>query len=121
MRKLWAVPEFAVVAVCWVFGDGHSLGIGDSLAQWSKLTLVLAGWVVLIDAIRVLRGNRSYMPMLLKALGALIAFAICGALCYAAYTFIPLKGFVVLGILAILGALFYIAREMRMIRQSGER
>jgi len=121
MRKLWAVLEFAIVAMCWIFGDGHSLGIGDTLPELFKLALVFTGWAVLIDAIRILRGNRSYMPILLKVLGVVLVLVLCGTLCYAAYTFIPLKGFVVLGTLGVLAALSYIAREMRMIRQSNDR
>jgi hypothetical protein len=120
MRKLWTIPEFAVVAVCWVFGDGHSLGVGDSLPEWFKVTLVLTGWVVLIDGIRVLRGGRSYMPILLMILGGLLALVLCAGGLYWAYVFISLKGLVALGSLAVIVALSSIARDVRAIRRSRE-
>jgi len=85
------------------------------------MTLVFMGWVLLIDAVRTFRGRRSYLPLVLKVVAALSWVTICAAILYAGYTFIPLKGFVVLGSLAILAALCYIAREMHMIRRSNGR
>jgi hypothetical protein len=117
MRKLWAVPEFVLVAVCWVFGDGHSLGVGNSIPEYLKLTLVLIGWVILIDAFRILSGRRSYTPMLLMILGTLLGLGLCVGLLYWAYTSISIKGFIVLGTLAILAALYCVAREIRLNRQ----
>jgi FtsH-binding integral membrane protein len=121
MKAFWIVLEFAVVALFWIYGDGHQYGIGNNLPDWFKLTLVLSGWVVLIDAIRTIRGHRSYMRPVLKWIGwGLVAAGVVAAACWT-YDFIPLKGFVVIGVVGVLIGVFYIVSELRMIRESNDR
>ena len=115
-RLLLPTSEACAVVICWVLGDGHSLGIGDGWPDTLKTSLVVLGWVLALDAVRTFTRKPSFIPKLLLILAGLIAaVAICVGL-YAAYDAASLK--VIISVTAVLGLwlMLLIIRELRRFR-----
>lgn len=119
-----SIASFAAGAVCFVIGDGKSLGVNPPIPEIAKLGIVLLGWVFIIDGVILMRGGRSFIlsvcrfvyryglyVLLWLTLGALTVI-----LGMWVYDSLSLKALVAIGLAAAIALLAFILRELRKSR-----
>ena len=74
---VWGLMSIVIGAICWILGDGRSLGVNPPISDNAKLGITLLGWPFIIDGFRVMFGRRSFMrwvyPYTLYAVGLALA------------------------------------------------
>ncbi len=118
--KTWGWVAIVLGLVCWLVGDGHSLGLNPPIPESAKVGIVLLGWAYLIDGVRVLRGHR---PLLRRfTVYVFYAVAVVAALCFAVwlvlwiYDDLSLKAMLAIGLIVAVALLLFILKELRRTR-----
>ncbi len=118
--KTWGWVAIVLGLVCWLIGDGHSLGINPPIPEAAKVAITLLGWTYLIDGVRVLRGHRPFMRR--YSVYALSVVAGLAALCFLVwlvlwiYDALSLKALVAIGLIVAVALLVFILKELRRTR-----
>jgi hypothetical protein len=112
-KRAWALVYVPLALVCWVIGDGHSLGINPPIPDWAKLGIVLLGWLYLIDGVRVFFGHRSLMKYVYRYAFYGLAVGVSVGLAMWLYEALSLKAMVAIGLTAAIALLVLILLELR--------
>lgn len=112
----WGLVSLTAGLICWILGDGHSIGVNPPIPENAKFAAVLFGWLFVIDGVRMLRGHRSFLRFVYSYGIYLVLCALAVFLMIWIYGALSLKALVAIGLTVSIALLVFILQELKRAR-----